>query len=291
MAVTGESATFMGKNFQNNRNSIANTTDLTLKQMFDIYAKLVSEQDEISSLETIGWENHSWKYLSLIGDERIINLQCTKVCVSSDSVLCLGKIQQNPESNKAWEERLGWITSSQSYRNFDGMDGESTKFEWNIFPGIDAMQLCDKDKSLLSRLRETPEIFTGRILFISMFNNISCGTRDHEQECLANARLVSLHARKFGKGQWSFIGLGSQKKWNPMKEDSPLGIWDKIAERMLLEFAESGWPGGWGHQRMSATGGGELARVRNLRVCDHPFSAGWHMQGEKDELTSCRGTV
>ena len=75
MAVTMESATSMGKNIQNNRNSIANTTDLTLKQMFDISAKLVSEQDEISGVETISWENHSWRYLSLIGDERTINLQ------------------------------------------------------------------------------------------------------------------------------------------------------------------------------------------------------------------------
>ena len=48
MAVTMESATFMGKNFQHNQNSIANTTDPTLKQMFDISTKLVSEQDEIS---------------------------------------------------------------------------------------------------------------------------------------------------------------------------------------------------------------------------------------------------
>ena len=57
MAVTMESAVFMGKNFQNNQNSIVNTAELTLKQMFDISAKLVSEQDEISGLETIGWEN------------------------------------------------------------------------------------------------------------------------------------------------------------------------------------------------------------------------------------------
>ena len=99
----------MGKNFQNNQNSIVNTVDLTLKQMFDISAKLVTEQDEISGLETIGWEKHSWKYLSLIGDERIINLQRTKVYVFSDSVLCLGKIHQNPQSNEAWEQRLGWI--------------------------------------------------------------------------------------------------------------------------------------------------------------------------------------
>ena len=32
MAVTMESAVFMGKNYQNNCHSIANTTDLTLKQ-------------------------------------------------------------------------------------------------------------------------------------------------------------------------------------------------------------------------------------------------------------------
>ena len=66
--------------------------------------------------------------------------------------------------------------------------------------------------------------------------------RDNEEECLANARLVSLYARKFGKGQWSFIGPGSEKKWYSMKEDSPQGIWDNLAEKMLLEFAQSGCP-------------------------------------------------
>ena len=60
MTVTMESAVFMGKNFQNNCHSIVNTTDLTLKQMFDTSTRLMSEQNEISGLETIGWENHSW---------------------------------------------------------------------------------------------------------------------------------------------------------------------------------------------------------------------------------------
>ena len=36
MAVTMESAVFMGKNYLNNCQSIVNTTDLTLKQMFEI---------------------------------------------------------------------------------------------------------------------------------------------------------------------------------------------------------------------------------------------------------------
>ena len=172
MAVTISS--IHGKELQlNNCQSIVNTTDLTPKQMFDISTRLVSEQDEISGLET----NHSWKYLSLIGDERVINLQRTKVYVFSDSVLCLGKIFENPESNDACEQRLGWIKSSQNYRNFDRIDGEPMEFEWNIFPGFNTLQLSEEVKSLLYTLGETPENFTGRILFMSMFNDISCGTK------------------------------------------------------------------------------------------------------------------
>ena len=110
------------------------------------------------------------------------------------------------------------------------------------FPGFNTLQLSEEVKSLLYRLRETPENFTRRILFMSMFNDISCVTKDNTTESLANARLVSLYARRFGKGPWSFIGPGSEKKWYSMKEDSPQGIWDKLAEKMLLEFAESGCP-------------------------------------------------
>ena len=41
MAATMNAATFMGKNFLDNQNSIKNSTDLTLKKMFDISEKLV----------------------------------------------------------------------------------------------------------------------------------------------------------------------------------------------------------------------------------------------------------
>ena len=77
---------------------------------------------------------------------------------------------------------------------------------------------------------------------MSVFNDISCGSKDNEKECLANAKLVSLHARRFGKGQWSFVGPGSEQKWYCVREDSPRGVWEILAERMLVEFAESGCP-------------------------------------------------
>ena len=56
MAATMNAATFMGKNFSGTQNSIMNSKDLTLKHMFDITSKLVSEQDEINNLDNIQWE-------------------------------------------------------------------------------------------------------------------------------------------------------------------------------------------------------------------------------------------
>ena len=92
------------------------------------------------------------------------------------------------------------IKSLKSCRLYDGISGEPTEFEWNIFPGFTTLQLYGKVTDLLSKSGEPPETFTGRILFMSMFNDISCDKKDNEVECLANAEVVSIYAKKFGFG-------------------------------------------------------------------------------------------
>ena len=93
MAVTMNAATFMGKNFQDNQNSIMNTTDLTLKKMFDISAPLVSEQDEIFKVDTILWENTHSKI------------------ATNDVPCCKGAIERiildfsNPSEEKLWKSK------------------------------------------------------------------------------------------------------------------------------------------------------------------------------------------
>ena len=135
MTVTMESAVFMGKNYLDNRHSITNTKDLTLKQMFDISTRLVSEEVAISGMETIGWENHSWKYMSLIGDERVINHQRTKVYVFSDSVCLLVRSSRTP--NRTMHGKKDWDGSN--HLRFTEAFTESTVSQWNssgIFPRI-----------------------------------------------------------------------------------------------------------------------------------------------------------
>ena len=188
MSSTLRASVSMEKNYSDNWHSIKNTEDLTMKQMFDISEKLITEEsDEIYGVKKITWEDPSWKYLSLIGDEQVISLQLTKVYVFSDSVLCLGKMNENPKSNTAWEDRLTWFKSSPEYRVLDRIDGEPMELEWKIFPGFTTLQLSHKVQELLLRLSVTPEKFNARIMFMSMFNDISWGSKDNKKECESNA--------------------------------------------------------------------------------------------------------
>ena len=89
MSPTLQASVFMEKKNSDNGHSMKNTENLTMKQLFDISEKLITEQsDEIYGVRTIDWENSSWKYLSLVGDEEVISLLHKKIRIA-DSVLCL----------------------------------------------------------------------------------------------------------------------------------------------------------------------------------------------------------
>ena len=92
-----------------------------------------------------------------------------------------------------------------------------------------------------------------------------------QKECESSVQLVTLYAKRFGAGQWSFLGPGSGKKWHSISEDSAQGKWDRIAEQMMLTFAGSG------HQVLRSTsplsrqvlkskGGGKLS----VHYCAEP---------------------
>ena len=51
MATTLNAATFMGKNFSTIQSVVKNHESLTLKQMFDVTAQLVNNQEEINGLD------------------------------------------------------------------------------------------------------------------------------------------------------------------------------------------------------------------------------------------------
>ena len=99
---------------------------------------------------------------------------------------------------------------------------------------------------------------------MSMFNDISWDPEDNVKECESSAQLVSLYAKRFGAGQWSFIGPGSEKKWYSTHEYSPQREWDRVAELMMIKFSESGLPvfrstSPLSRRTLKSKGGGKLS--------------------------------
>ena len=150
-------------------------------------------------------------------------------------------MSQNPTSNSAWEVKLSWFKSSSQYRTLDAIDSEPMEFEWNIFPGFTTLQLINKVHEFMTKMGD-PSEFKGRIIFMSMFNDISWGSEDNERECNATANLVSVHARRFSPGRWSFLEPGSAKKWYSTHDSRPQVEWDRVAELMMIKFGERGHP-------------------------------------------------
>ena len=123
----------------------------------------------------------------------------------------------------------------------DTVNGQPMEFEWNIFPEFTTLQLINKVQEFMSTMSD-PSAFEGRIIFMSMLNDIIWRSEDNEQECDADANLVSFYARRFSQGRWSFLGPESEKKWYSTHEYKPQGEWDIVAEQMMMEFSESGHP-------------------------------------------------
>ena len=103
MATTLNAATFMGKNFSTMQNVVKNHENLTLKQMFDVTAQLVNNQEEINCLDKFLWEKNSWTNLSLIDDDIVINLpkhkslRILRFCVVSRKGSSTSRIQRSLE--------------------------------------------------------------------------------------------------------------------------------------------------------------------------------------------------
>ena len=145
------------------------------------------------------------------------------------------------ERQPTWEDKLTWFKSSSQYRELDTIDGEPMEFELNIFPGFTTLQLCNKVQKFLSKMSD-PSEFEGRVIFMSMFNDILWRSEDNEQECESNAKLVWIYAKRFSPGRWSFFGPGSEKKLYSTHESKQQGEWDRVAELVMIKFGESGHP-------------------------------------------------
>ena len=118
------------------QNVVQNEENLTLKQMFDITAQTIHNDEEIYCLDKIVYQRNTWTQLSLSNDPVIISLQSTKVYVFSDSVSCLGKVLQHPECNEAWKNRVAGVRAERNYSDFEDVKRRVGGIRVEYFPRV-----------------------------------------------------------------------------------------------------------------------------------------------------------
>ena len=53
---------------------------------------------------------------------------------------------------------------------------------------------------------------------------------------------MKLHAKRFSRGHWTFVGPGDEKKWYGTRDYKPEGKLNSIASQMVQKFKETGRP-------------------------------------------------
>ena len=165
----------------------------SLKQLFKVTEKLIKNQTELNGVTTIDDKEHTWRSTSLLC-ERAHQITNAKTCVFADSVLCLGSMSHQPV--EAWKNKIKWCLENRYLKDLDRIDGERMEFEWTIFPGFTSLGILEVIQKMMTELQCEPEQFKGRIIFMSMFNDIVWRERGNTEKCIMNSVTVANYARQ-----------------------------------------------------------------------------------------------
>ena len=244
MSSTLEASVFMGKDYSENLHSIKKnrkgshseqdvwhiwkTDDRTIR--WDLWS--VSNQLGRFFMETIifgqWWRSHQ-------------SIACKGFCIS-DSVLCLGKVNQNPTSISVWKRQLEWFKDSPQYRTLNTIDGEPMEFEWNIFPGFSTLQLVSKVQEFMTKMDDPSQIQRTNYLHV----DVQCPSYVDLKTMSGNANVDATLVSKFPKDFHQDVGhswdLDQKKKWYSTYIDRPRGEWDRVTEFMMIKFRRKRTP-------------------------------------------------
>ena len=239
MIVTQQAVIPLDNAYLENLHSTKNQQQRTVKHFL--------KWQEIWSKIRMKFKVYPWS----IGKKKFVK---GRVCWTTEQFSCQQrKPMYSPIWYCAWEEfltlpqahgrkKFDWFMNSSQCRELGRIDGETMEFEWKIFPGFTTLQILVEIQKMMAETNCDPEQFHGRIIFMSMYNDIAWGEKGNKEFRIGNSKIVPGDARRFAHGHWSFLGSGSEKRWYGTHTYIPNGKWDRVAEAMMRVFSESGQP-------------------------------------------------
>ena len=125
------------------------------------------------------WQQPMWRETTLLTDRAVHLRECQNLslfwlnAVSGRYQYWTSPIMGKQGFAGFWKHIIFWI----------GSDREQMEFEWKNFPGFATLRILDEiQKTMISDLTCEPEHFQGRIILMSMFNDIVWTKRGNREK-------------------------------------------------------------------------------------------------------------
>ena len=169
----------------------------------------------------------------------LLNDQATKwtkarVNVYWDTII--GKMHDPEDAIKRWNDQVSTVKMRHTFRELQGLDGEPIDFEWKISPGATVLDFLSEIQADLQGKHVTPENFSARIVFMTMFNDIELEKKGNEDSCPITSGKIKDYASKFNDGHWAFLGRGEGSEWYQGFTTNHKVKWDLCASQMVEDF-------------------------------------------------------
>ena len=122
--------------------------------------------------------------------------------------------------------KIQWFSETKYFSELNRIDGKPMEFEWKTIPGFTTVGILNEIQKMMGELQRDPANFKGRIIFMSMFNDIVWDAKGDEELCENNSKK----------------NLKIEKKWYATHNCKPNGSWDRTTEKMMQNFQRSGHP-------------------------------------------------
>ena len=233
MNTTLRAAVHLGKDHDTNLRFGKKYVWKTTGELVRETEKLISGQTETTGISLINFQDLRWVSTSLL-HRRAYQYATAKVYVFSDSVLCLGKIGNNPV--ESWKKQIQWYSDNDYSSELNRIDGQPMEFEWEIFPGFTAAGTLNEIQQMMGKLQCEPENFTGRIIFMSMFNDIVWNAKGNDELCVNNSKTI----KEYAEILFAVIGLSwsldLKRSGTELTMAKPDGSWNRTAEKNAAEI-------------------------------------------------------
>ena len=88
---------------------------------------------------------------------------------------------------ESWKKHIQRYSETNYFSELNRIDGKPMEFEWKIFPGFTTAGILNEIfRKMMGELQCDPADFKGRIIFMSMLNDIALDAKGNGEICENN---------------------------------------------------------------------------------------------------------